>query len=131
MIRRPPRSTRTATLFPYTTLFRSEVRCDHCGISIDNEYKADAIAAWKHRTPTASPDSGMVEKLREALELIRAMLSQHSGSQSLLGDAFKVADAALQPQDVPTNGDAGTVARAAEKLTDDLRSETGRESCRE
>src|SRR3546814_5585717 len=28
MIRRPPRSTRTDTLFPYTTLFRSnEVRC--------------------------------------------------------------------------------------------------------
>src|SRR3546814_18253690 len=24
MIRRPPRSTRTATLFPYTTLFRSQ-----------------------------------------------------------------------------------------------------------
>src|SRR3546814_5166968 len=27
MIRRPPRSTRTDTLFPYTTLFRSFVRC--------------------------------------------------------------------------------------------------------
>src|SRR3546814_17763527 len=26
MIRRPPRSTRTATLFPYTTLFRSHIR---------------------------------------------------------------------------------------------------------
>src|SRR3546814_15840038 len=26
MIRRPPRSTRTDTLFPYTTLFRSEAR---------------------------------------------------------------------------------------------------------
>src|SRR3546814_1409904 len=26
MIRRPPRSTRTGTLFPYTTLFRSEFR---------------------------------------------------------------------------------------------------------
>src|SRR3546814_20206910 len=26
MIRRPPRSTRTDTLFPYTTLFRSETR---------------------------------------------------------------------------------------------------------
>src|SRR3546814_6911395 len=26
MIRRPPRSTRTDTLFPYTTLFRSRVR---------------------------------------------------------------------------------------------------------
>src|SRR3546814_10707193 len=27
MIRRPPRSTRTDTLFPYTTLFRSIARC--------------------------------------------------------------------------------------------------------
>src|SRR3546814_699776 len=26
MIRRPPRSTRTDTLFPYTTLFRSEIK---------------------------------------------------------------------------------------------------------
>src|SRR3546814_10370339 len=29
LIRRPPRSTRTDTLFPYTTLFRS------CGVSLD------------------------------------------------------------------------------------------------
>src|SRR3546814_3997413 len=29
MIRRPPRSTRTDTLFPYTTLFRSAVDCPH------------------------------------------------------------------------------------------------------
>src|SRR3546814_9218829 len=28
MIRRPPRSTRTDTLFPYTTLFRSNLRLD-------------------------------------------------------------------------------------------------------
>src|SRR3546814_7552602 len=28
MIRRPPRSTRTDTLFPYTTLFRSKIRAD-------------------------------------------------------------------------------------------------------
>src|SRR3546814_6203371 len=27
MIRRPPRSTRTDTLFPYTTLFRSDAEC--------------------------------------------------------------------------------------------------------
>src|SRR3546814_16387108 len=27
MIRRPPRSTRTYTLFPYTTLFRSRDKC--------------------------------------------------------------------------------------------------------
>src|SRR3546814_952972 len=29
MIRRPPRSTRTDTLFPYTTLFRSHERSGH------------------------------------------------------------------------------------------------------
>src|SRR3546814_10776473 len=29
MIRRPPRSTRTDTLFPYTTLFRSRLGKDH------------------------------------------------------------------------------------------------------
>src|SRR3546814_8566567 len=32
MIRRPPRSTRTDTLFPYTTLFRSPLR--PCGLGI-------------------------------------------------------------------------------------------------
>src|SRR3546814_20970039 len=31
MIRRPPRSTRTDTLFPYTTLFRSALQADHLG----------------------------------------------------------------------------------------------------
>src|SRR3546814_10561085 len=31
MIRRPPRSTRTDTLFPYTTLFRSEGHSGHAG----------------------------------------------------------------------------------------------------
>src|SRR3546814_2044025 len=32
MIRRPPRSTRTDTLFPYTTLFRSNVRVTTMGV---------------------------------------------------------------------------------------------------
>src|SRR3546814_5149627 len=38
MIRRPPRSTRTDTLFPYTTLFRSVQRRNHrakVGIGVD------------------------------------------------------------------------------------------------
>src|SRR3546814_1254561 len=34
MIRRPPRSTRTDTLFPYTTLFRSGLRPDICTIEV-------------------------------------------------------------------------------------------------
>src|SRR3546814_17913129 len=40
MIRRPPRSTRTDTLFPYTTLFRSLVRM---GAELA---KGDPSAAW-------------------------------------------------------------------------------------
>src|SRR3546814_14135051 len=36
MIRRPPRSTRTDTLFPYTTLFRSTIdQLDHFGLAIE------------------------------------------------------------------------------------------------
>src|SRR3546814_5968854 len=36
MIRRPPRSTRTDTLFPYTTLFRSRVRISMTECVTDN-----------------------------------------------------------------------------------------------
>src|SRR3546814_71368 len=36
MLRRPPRSTRTDTRFPYTTLFRSE-----CGIALGRPVRAD------------------------------------------------------------------------------------------
>src|SRR3546814_13537327 len=38
MIRRPPRSTRTDTLFPYTTLFRSLLRRDHALQSAEVRY---------------------------------------------------------------------------------------------
>src|SRR3546814_18147729 len=41
MIRRPPRSTRTDTLFPYTTLFRSEIR--DCLVAIVSRPVAHAI----------------------------------------------------------------------------------------
>src|SRR3546814_20298274 len=38
MIRRPPRSTRTDTLFPYTTLFRSQVATSGAEIILGNTY---------------------------------------------------------------------------------------------
>src|SRR3546814_11423848 len=45
MIRRPPRSTRTDTLFPYTTLFRSVPSLDPIiGISMETIMKQDRIA---------------------------------------------------------------------------------------
>src|SRR3546814_16515783 len=39
MIRRPPRSTRTDTLFPYTTLFRSAAKVEHRQIVIGIQRK--------------------------------------------------------------------------------------------
>src|SRR3546814_13224651 len=47
MIRRPPRSTRTDTLFPYTTLFRSALVAEFAGLSADHiEYSnCDGVRA--------------------------------------------------------------------------------------
>src|SRR3546814_17769879 len=54
MIRRPPRSTRTDTLFPYTTLFRSglclfeqrtDLGCDRCEAAADQRCEAILIKA--------------------------------------------------------------------------------------
>src|SRR3546814_11239257 len=42
MIRRPPRSTRTDTLFPYTTLFRS--RYAHDQLVIDKWFSTQALS---------------------------------------------------------------------------------------
>src|SRR3546814_9373907 len=47
MIRRPPRSTRTDTLFPYTTLFRSWVMTDRD----DTSLAAAALTATAEREP--------------------------------------------------------------------------------
>src|SRR3546814_10927573 len=62
MIRRPPRSTRTDTLFPYTTLFRSadglpcnEVRiaCDRIAGNLDELRKPHVIELRRAQTEVA------------------------------------------------------------------------------
>src|SRR3546814_11688993 len=45
MIRRPPRSTRTDTLFPYTTLFRSRAGATGTAITLATAQDADQLAA--------------------------------------------------------------------------------------
>src|SRR3546814_16385190 len=51
MIRRPPRSTRTDTLFPYTTLFRSTWKANDIGGRL-----MDALAAAQPLAKDAMPD---------------------------------------------------------------------------
>src|SRR3546814_18752548 len=54
MIRRPPRSTRTDTLFPYTTLFRSANLAEH---------------GWRAPMPARFPAAG-----RDAIATLKAQL---------------------------------------------------------
>src|SRR3546814_4285399 len=68
MIRRPPRSTRTDTLFPYTTLFRSPVgRIEPSareGINIRQEAVAAGAPAHQHlgaaRAPAQQDQAGSI-----------------------------------------------------------------------
>src|SRR3546814_14770568 len=75
MIRRPPRSTRTDTLFPYTTLFRSIF--DAAALAFD-EGVADAARAG-HAKGVADRDRAAVdvEQLVRDAELIAAIEHLH------------------------------------------------------
>src|SRR3546814_21049444 len=83
MIRRPPRSTRTDTLFPYTTLFRS--------IGAD------------HRAGVASGAAGM--KLGIAVAALGACLDRHFQYARLAGVDAQIA--ALAGFDIDHQGAAG------------------------
>src|SRR3546814_20550021 len=70
MIRRPPISTRTDTLFPYTTLFRSSGKClivtgANSGVGFE---VASALAARRARVLLACRDES---KARAAMDKIR------------------------------------------------------------
>src|SRR3546814_12146381 len=68
MVRRPPRSTRTDTLFPYTTLFRSAgvvpgqaqrqvVRAmQHCEVAdvVDGDVGAGLLQVWRRQRATVA-----------------------------------------------------------------------------
>src|SRR3546814_13493124 len=70
MIRRPPRSTRTDTLFPYTTLFRSNAipilagALLLAGCSEDKPTKAEKVAAAS--VPGAPPQGAVDETAKNA-----------------------------------------------------------------
>src|SRR3546814_1478536 len=77
MLRRPPRSTRTDTLFPYTTLFRSDVARTLLAVSLSGhlgqapcqdeqgEYGQDQVAAARG---TQRPPGDVVTERRDRVE---------------------------------------------------------------
>src|SRR3546814_8030406 len=72
MIRRPPRSTRTDTLFPYTTLFRS-------GLEIPGVVNS---AHWS--SPLSDPDPAVRAKCVKALEQSLHDCKRYGGTTVLL-----------------------------------------------
>src|SRR3546814_8455746 len=81
MIRRPPRSTRTDTLFPYTTLFRSPGRQPWCGV---DELILHEMYEGRHTSSRASAEPG-IDRLGGELAVL------HGGHRQVLADADAIA----------------------------------------
>src|SRR3546814_10719858 len=83
MIRRPPRSTRTDTLFPYTTLFRSVLREQ----SLADELEEDVVVALE-----GDPDVHVRAQRRDAVVGHEALRSEEHTSelQSLMRISYAV-----------------------------------------
>src|SRR3546814_13732594 len=105
MIRRPPRSTRTDTLFPYTTLFRS-------------------------LSPGDTNDNGYYE----SFVLTAREVAEEEGWELTILDKVNPADSAEQARNL-CRQEVDMVAIAAGELADAIpvaeEEESGRASCRE
>src|SRR3546814_10110830 len=86
MIRRPPRSTRTDTLFPYPTLFRSGPE-PQAGTSSGSGSQA-GNASRKLRAPT--PLIGCSRAMHSAAPQIRRSEEHTSELQSLMRNSYAV-----------------------------------------
>src|SRR3546814_6523900 len=81
MIRRPPRSTRTDTLFPYTTLFRSPYRRPH---QPSRPHRLEAVVQ-----PAVGPDEEVSAERNRWLDDGRS--EEHTSElQSLMRNSYAV-----------------------------------------
>src|SRR3546814_8739764 len=92
MIRRPPRSTRTDTLFPYTTLFRSIA--GGSGVASSTVWLASAILASSLPVlPLPQADSARPQAARETIRgsFIKGRSEEHTSElQSLMRISYAV-----------------------------------------
>src|SRR3546814_11578152 len=119
MIRRPPRSTRTDTLFPYTTLFRSAT----LGSFPLQRPRMTAIPAQRHM---------LTDDLREAVKRAQAQVNTlvlGKPDEVRLAFVALLSDGHLLIEDLPGLGKT-TLAHAM-AATLGLGFQIGRASCRE
>src|SRR3546814_17961730 len=113
MIRLPPRSTRTDTLFPYTTLFRSsggrvpEPRCPL--FCLEANRRLDTVGAWLRPDPIASAEQileadakGIIDLVGQILSPDRDRIATHAIGRAGVGNpvfAFALAELARRDGD--------------------------------
>src|SRR3546814_10089963 len=98
MIRRPPRSTRTDTLFPYTTLFRSFDQCtpethgDFRLVECHRDDRADMRAYFEPQIMQAVVQLfGVVHQLRAQMLVVIQRSEEHTSElQSLMRISYAV-----------------------------------------
>src|SRR3546814_10234170 len=89
MIRRPPRSTRTDTLFPYTTLFRSPAEIERMAI-VRLEHRK-----FKHFSRMLLQDVGNGDEVAERLAHFLAIAEHHGVVDPVTGQRRMVIAFAL------------------------------------
>src|SRR3546814_3749936 len=88
MIRRPPRSTRTDTLFPYTTLFRSRRACRRSRRPCARQH--GSVPAWRGRGGQGLPGYRARVAVDQTLGLALRSEEHTSELQSLMRISYAV-----------------------------------------
>src|SRR3546814_16890617 len=126
MIRRPPRSTRTDTLFPYTTLFRS---VDHIGTGADGDHVVVIAGTTDQRIATGVTYQRIVSI--HAAKRIVGRVARKVVAQGIAGTADRLIAGEEQVLDVGRQrirrGRLDLVGAAASHLDNEI----GRASSRE
>src|SRR3546814_13886067 len=119
MIPRPPRSTRTDTLFPYTTLFRSIRPKDHAeaGHALIADLISDAGDGFTHRQPRRRfLQSGLLPPDRQAESGLKPEIAGQR-PPAHADEAGPFVDSAIvrrNGEDRMTDGDQAGIARRAD-----------------
>src|SRR3546814_14805847 len=125
MIRRPPRSTRTDTLFPYTTLFRSGLLATRLGTEFIPDLDEGDIALHALRIPGTSLTQAL--HMQEQLE---ARIKQFPEVDMIVGK-IGTAEVATDPMP-PSVADTFIMMKDRADWPDPRKpKEIGRASCRE
>src|SRR3546814_4485455 len=119
MIRRPPRSTRTDTLFPYTTLFRSSPDRPNPRTGTGDRYRSEPPSGRRDRRCRRW---GIGGRSRARLEFICLVAPGRPSRALLTGEQFEVWPG-YDPLDVRGNAPpSSTNGRRSEEHTSDLQS---------